>query len=102
MTVINKKWTESDLICNVLGERSVRDGADWLNENLPDVYKVSHGTIHNWVVGKHEPEESFVRALQLFYKVEDARYQLGAELAAMRIRKIEASIKAHWAGDSHA
>lgn len=97
MTVLNKHWTESDIICEALGERTVRDGADWINEALPETYRITYGTVHNWVSGKHEPEEVTVRALQMFYKLDDPRHQLGADIAALRIKKMEAESRIHWA-----
>ena len=92
MAVIRKTWTESDVICNALGTRTVRDGADWLNENLPEDYRISHSSVYNWTVLVHQPNDEFIRALMMFYPETDPRFQLGRTLTEMRLAKM----KVHW------
>lgn len=89
MTVMKtKKWTESDVICAALEQRTVREGADWLNENLPEDYRISHSSVYNWTVLVHEPNDEFIRALMTFYPDTDPRFQLGKDLTEMRQAKM--------------
>lgn len=85
--VLNKTRTESDVICDAIGERTFRASEEWFNQELPEDYKTTHGSVHNWVVGKYEPMDKFVRALQIFYPVGDPRHKLGKTLAEMRLAK---------------
>lgn len=92
MAAIRRKWTESDVICAALEQRTVREGAEWLNEKLPEDYQVSYSSVYNWTVLIHEPNDEFIRALMMFYPETDSRFQLGKELTEMRLAKM----KVHW------
>lgn len=95
---VNKNWNESDLICAALGERTVRAGAEWLNEKLPDVYQISHATVYNWTVLTHQPNEDFLRALTTYYAKDDERHQLGAQIKDMRQQKMVKKNRIYWVG----
>lgn len=101
MTFPKEQLTESEIIQQALKVQQftdlARDGAEWINEKLPATYQVSYATVNNWVNDKHEPMEVTVRALQMFYTIDDPRHQLGADIAAFRIRKMEAASRIHWA-----
>jgi hypothetical protein len=86
---MNKKWTESDIFCDAIGERTFADAADWLNEKLHADFQVTRQTVWNWAVGLHEPREEFVRALLLFYPMGDPRFELGLALKDRRTREMQ-------------
>lgn len=88
-TIVNKKWTESDIIADAIGERSYRDAAEWLNEKLPVDFQISHASVHNWVEGAYKSSWGFIIALTLFYEIKDARYGLGAALWNKRNQEAE-------------
>lgn len=84
----NKKLTESDVICDAIGERTFRLSAEWLNEKLPVDYKITHQSVYNWVVAENVPRDEFIRALQMFYPMGDVRHELGKQLTEMRLAKM--------------
>lgn len=94
MTVINKHWTEADVIADAIGERTYRDAAEWLNESLPPNFQITHASVFNWCEGAYKPAYGFLLALTLNYPKDDARHQLAMTLHEMRAK----AINAHWAG----
>lgn len=86
--IMNKTWTESDVICDAIGDRTFRAAEKWFNEKLPTDYKTTHSSVYNWVVGRHDPEDEFIRALQMFYPDGDPRFELGKTLTEMRLAKM--------------
>lgn len=84
MSVVNKNWTEADVIAQAIGDRSTRDAAEWLSEKLPNDFKISHASVHNWTEGAYKPTYGFLFALQLFYEKDDERYQMAGKLLQMR------------------
>lgn len=86
--IVKNTWTESDVICDLIGERTFQASSDWLNESLPKDRQITRQTVYNWVVGKHEPDDTFLRLLQIFYPVGDPRHELGKTLTEMRIRAL--------------
>ena len=91
---VNKKWRESDVICEAVGERTYRDAADWLNEQLPPHFQVTHASVFNWCAGAYKPDYLFLLALTMNYLEEDPRHAMARQLMEMRA----SSINAHWAG----
>lgn len=88
-TPSNKKWTEADYIADAVEERSLRDAADWLNENLPEIFQRTHSSVDNWLKGINEPDDVFLHALFTHYPETDPRYKLAADLLALRERAAE-------------
>ena len=71
---VNKKWTESDVIADAIGERTYRDAADWLNEKLPPAFRVTHASVFNWCSGAYKPDYLYLLAVTSSYPEEDPRY----------------------------
>ena len=94
----NKKWTEADVVSHCIGERSVRDAADWFNENLPEQFKVSHGSVQNWVTGTNDMSHLFMNSLIVFYSEGDERRVMAEDISRMRLD----AVRAHWVGESAA
>ena len=88
MSIINKTWTEADVIADAIGERSTRDAAEWLNEKVPADYQITHATVHNWVTGMYKPAYGFLYVLIAFYDKGDPRYKLAHDLHQMRKKAI--------------
>lgn len=82
--IVNKKWTEEDIICDLIGERTYRDATLWINENLPESLRLSHGTIFNWSLGKTAPEDSNLDKLVDFYPEGDVRRVAAEHIKALR------------------
>lgn len=80
MTVVNKKWSETDVLADALGERSLRDAADWLNEKLPADYQRTHATLNNWLYGVYPIPFPWIEALVRYYPKGDERRALGLKL----------------------
>lgn len=80
MTIVNKKWSEADILADGLGERSLRDAADWLNESLPADYQRTHATLNNWLYGVYPIPFPWIEALVRFYPEGDERHALGLKL----------------------
>lgn len=93
-----KKWTEADVVAHCIGERSIRDAAEWFNENLPEQFKVSHGSIQNWVSGANEASHLFLNTLIVFYSEGDERREMAEQISKMRLD----AVRAHWVGASTA
>jgi hypothetical protein len=83
---------ESKLISATLGERSLRDAADWLNEKLPVVTQKSHTAIWDYLRGAYPAEINFLYALKNHYPSTDARHQLATALIELRIQAMKESI----------
>ena len=86
--IVKNTWTESDVICDAIGDRTVRDAQKWINENIPVKLKISHSSVQNWISSEHLPLDNTLRILQIFYPVGDARHELGKTLTEMRIRAL--------------
>lgn len=98
--VINKKWSEADILADALGERSLRDGADWLNEKLPVDYQRTHATLNNWLYDVYPIPFPWIEALVRYYPEGDERHALGLKL----IEKHGVSpvyLAGNWNGNSH-
>lgn len=89
MAVINKKWTEADVIADAIGKRSTREAAEWLNERLPEEFRITHSSVHNWVNGTYRPTYDFIYALTWWYEADDPRHQMALALHQMRKNAIE-------------
>lgn len=86
---VNKTWTESDVIRDAIGERTVREAQSWINEALPEKLKISHSSVQNWKKNNNLPLDGTLRILQIFYPLGDPRHELGKTLTEMRIRALE-------------
>lgn len=86
--ITNKNWTEADVVCHFIGDRSFQDSADWLNAGIPEAYQVTRATIHNWVVGRNEPSWLNLMAYVLIYPFDDERHKMARQIIDMRNRKI--------------
>ena len=84
MAVTNKTWTESDVICDAVGERTYREAAEWLNEKLPSDFQITHATVFNWCTGEYKPAYGFLFTLTECYPKTDTRHELGMKLHEMR------------------
>ena len=96
MLIVNKKWTEADVVAHCIGERSIRDAAEWFNENLPEQFKVSHGAVQNWVSGTNDASHLFLNTLIVFYSEGDERRLMAEQIAKMRLD----AVRAHWIGEA--
>lgn len=94
-----KETEESALIVRALGniKPGTQSSADFFNARLPLTHpaRVSRQTVWNWAWGMYKPRETVLRAWRVFYGVEDARYQLAAQLEKLRADK-----EAHWVGEA--
>lgn len=90
-----KETEESALIAAALGNLRAQSGADFFNENLPANHpaRVTRQTVWNWLNGVYKPSDKILTAWRVFYKHDDARYQLAVKVSALRERAA-----AHWVG----
>ena len=79
-----KKTTEKQLIAQVIGERTLRDAAAWLNEELPTHFQRSHMAVKYWLDEIYNPDDVFVQALIAYYVNDDPRHQLAVNILALR------------------
>jgi hypothetical protein len=93
---LKKKYTEADIVCDVIGERSFQAAADWFNEMLSEQFQITRQSVYNWAVGINEPNHQFVKALVIFYAEGDERREMGEKLIEMRDESMKKS--AHWVG----
>lgn len=93
--MMNKKWTEDDVVCDAIGDRTFQAACDWFNENLPDEFKTTRQSVYNWVVGKHAADHQFLNALVIFYAEGDERRMMAERILEMRKEKM-LKIRAHW------
>ena len=91
---VNKKWTESDVIADAIGERTYRDAAEWLNEKVPPDFRVTHASVFNWCAAAYKPTYLYLLAVTSSYPEEDPRHAMAKKLMEMRAK----SINAPWAG----
>lgn len=88
MAVMNKKWTEADVIADAIEGMSLRDAAEWLNELIPQSPELgmrrSHASIHNWVNNIYRMDAEFADTLTMFYPEDDPRHQLGRNIKQLR------------------
>jgi hypothetical protein len=84
MAMVNKKWTETDVINAAAGEMTVRETEDWINLAIPRDYQMSRGTVHKWLTGESRIPEHFVRMMRIYYPEGDARRILADTLNEMR------------------
>lgn len=84
-----KESTEAAVIRNLRGEKSLRDCAEYLNENVPGELKGAHTTfasIHNWENSENGVSDACLLAWQIFYPAKDARNQAALRILTLRKR----------------
>ena len=87
-----KKWTEDDVVCDVIGERTFQAAANWFNEGLPEKYQITRQSVHNWCVGRNAVDHEFLNALVLFYQDDDdERRKMAIQLQEMRQAKMRSA-----------
>lgn len=85
---LNIKWKEADHFAHAIGdERSVREAADWFNQQLPEPFQRSYSSISQYVNGNATPDDAFIFALLEYYEEDDPRYEMAADISALRARE---------------
>jgi hypothetical protein len=88
--IINKKLKEADVLCNVIGDMTFREAADYLNDGIPELYKRTHQSVFNWFTGGNKMPGAVADALTRYYPEDDDRHQLGKVILQMREKAAEA------------
>lgn len=91
---LNKTWNEADIVAHFIEDRTTRDAAEWLNENIsaPE-YKITHSTVSNWTEDIHAPGWHYLYAYTFAYPAADPRHQMAAALIERRIAEIGSLLK---------
>jgi len=89
MTIINKTWNEADIISHFIDEAlgsdsSVEDAAQWLNADVPDDFKITRATVHNWISDKADPGWRYLMAYTIRYPETDPRHQMAKAIIDRR------------------
>lgn len=83
-TPANKRWSEGDYFADAIGERSLRDAAEWFNEGLPEMFHRSHTSIASYINDGVMPDPVFLHALKNYYSDPDPRHVLALEILSLR------------------
>lgn len=79
--------TEGAVIRNLRGERSLRDCAEWLNENIPAELSgasTTFASVHNWEDGVNQVSDASLLAWQIFYPKNDQRHKAALDILTLR------------------
>lgn len=74
-----------DAFYEALGEDwTLEAAARWLNTKLPEPYRTTKQSVHDWIHGTFKMGKTFVFSLNIYYEHTEAQYKLAQALMNLR------------------
>ena len=71
-----------------LGEDwTLEAAARWLNTKLPEPYKTTKQSVHDWIHGTFKMKKTFLFSLNIYYEHTELQYKLAQALMTLREEK---------------